>query len=232
MRNTAIALAFIGALAILATAAFGHDDHEGHEHTHIGRNQDQVPSGDDNKLWIFSMPDEDEFPNWGTLELELWEGVGSLAGKYVCDHVYCWHSAHPEHGNWQLGGADSGTTPDWLIAIERVSFDPGFAMVDFDTFAPILTSDGATYTMPKFFFDEHNELGGDGAWGFEKHLYFVADAAGPGETFSATFKALDLGSTGFADSDEFTINFVTVPEPVSLAWLGLGGLALMRRHGR
>lgn len=226
MTRSFVTLLVVSVLSISATTVFGH------AHTHIGRNQDQTwGNADDDKLWFFSLPGTPGFPNWGEpLEL-IYQESGPLAGKYACEYLYCWHSAHPPHGNWQLGGSDAGTTPDWLIAVERVAFDDGFEMRDYDTYFPVLENDGDRHELPKLFLgDKYNESGTLGAWGFHHHQWFVAQAGGPGETFSATFRAIDLGTTGFTASDEYTISFVTVPEPASLGLLSLGGLALVRRR--
>jgi hypothetical protein len=207
-----------------------------HSHTHIGRNQDQQwNTADDNKLWFFSMPGTPGWPEWGDpLEL-VYQESGVLAGKYVVESLDCWHSGHPPHGNWQLGGSDPDTQPDWQVGIERVGFTDGFGMYTEDTFTPVLTSDGDTYTFDHLWMDEkHNENGELGAWGFHEHLLFVADAEGPGQTFSASFVAFDEGTTGFTDSDVYTMDFVTIPEPTTFSLLAVfsAGILFKRRPKR
>jgi len=96
----------------------------------------------------------------------------------------------------------------------------------------VLTADGNTYDLcaeKEFDANLYNENGELGAWSFHAHMYFVAEADGIGRIFSATFKAKDLGLTGYSDSDEYTINFVTVPEPISFSMLAMGGVAMVRR---
>ncbi len=214
-------------LAASASMAFAH------AHTHIGINQDQTwDGGDDNKLWFFSMPGTPGWPNWSEpLEL-VYQDAGPLAGKYVCEELACWHSGHPDHGNWQLGGTDPGVTPDWRIALQRVSFDAGFSMVEeSNPFQAVLTTDGETYEFPQLYMtDKYNENGTLGVWGFHYHLLFVAEADGIGETFTATFKALDFGTTGFSPSDNYTMTFVTTPEPATMSLLGIGARALLRKR--
>lgn len=50
-------------------------------------------------------------------------------------------------------------------------------------------------------------------------------AAGP---WSATFRLLDLGSTGYAVSPDYTVTFV--PEPGLLTLMSIGALSLLRRR--
>jgi len=214
--------------------------HEGHEHTHIGLNEDGIfGTADDQTLWLFSDPDEETFPGWPVLTLERQEGF-PWGGAYVCEFLYCWHSAHPESGAWQLGGTDEGTVPEWRIALERVDFDEGFGMCTYDTLDPVLTSDGDQYVFDlshgmTWFDEEYGETGTLGAWGFEDHLYFYVEGSYPvGTTFTATFRAVDVRTSGeaFAASEPFTLTFVTVPEPATLGFLAVGGLAAAWRRRR
>lgn len=213
-----------------------------HAHTHVGRNKDQVwDGGDDDKLWFFAMPGTPGWPDWGDpLELKRQDAF-PWNGEYVCEDLYCWHSAHPPHGNWQLGGTDEQVTPEWRIALERVNFDPGFHMCTYDTLDPVLAADGDRYVFDpahgmQWSDDHYNENGTEGAWRFGHHLYFYADAATPlGETLTATFRAVDVRTVGtpFATSADYTISFVTTPEPGTLALLMAGGLgAVLRRKRR
>lgn len=45
-----------------------------------------------------------------------------------------------------------------------------------------------------------------------------------------TFMFVDVGTTGYADSDPFTLGFVPVPEPMSLGLFGLGMALIVRRR--
>ncbi len=228
MRKLRISVALLAIVGV-SEMAFAH------AHTHVGRNQDGTwDTADDNKLWFFAMPGTPGWPEWGEpLKLVKQDG-GLLDGWYVCEDLECWHSGHPPHGNWQLGGADPNTTPDWQIALERVAFDTGFYTLDEGTLAPILTSDGDTLTFPHLWMDDkHNENGTLGAWGFHVHMLFaVGPTAVEGETFDATFRAHDVGTAGYETSDDYTMTFVTVPEPVTAMLLAVGGLAVSMRRRR
>lgn len=205
----------------------------GHSHTHIGCNQDQIwGNADDNKLWFFSMPGTPDWPNWGrNLELVPQGTFHPTTGKelYKCDELYCWHSAHPQHGNWQLGGTDPSIEPEWAISLQRVSFDTDFFILD-DYEQLVLASDGDEYAFDHLWMDDkYNETGTLGARGIHAHLWFYVWADGPGEIFNTTFKAIDYGTTGFATSDVYTMTFETVPEPATMFLLVFGAAVLRRR---
>lgn len=205
----------------------------GHSHTHIGRNQDQIwGTADDNKLWFFSMSGTPGWPNWGEpLEL-IYQQSGLLAGWYVCEELDCWHSAHPEHGNWQLGGYNSSITPDWQAGIERVSYTAGLITLDEDTLTAVMTNNGDKYIFDHLWMpNKYNENQTLGAWGFHAHMLFAVNGSGVGigETFSATYIAIDEGSAGYISSEPYTLNFVTVPEPATFAFI-LSAAGFLRRR--
>ena len=206
-----------------------------HNHTHIGVNQDGISgTDDDNKLWFFSMPGTQGWPDWGNLIEMVPTGNYRADGKqeYVCDILYCWHTAHPEDGSWQLpGSTDQNILPQWKIALERVSFDDDFFMLDGRN--PVLTSDGSSYSFDndvEWADDLYNNNGQLGSWAFEHHLYFHTWADSTGEVFNATFKATDTGNTNLAASDDYTISFITVPEPTTILLLSIGMVGLSRRY--
>ena len=222
----------------------------GHAHVHIGRNFDQQDgTADDNTLFLFGMPPSEQpenywpnFPVWGDtgnpydmvaepLKL-VYQDSGLFAGKYVCEWLECFHSAHPDHGNWQLGGTDPGSPPDWSIGIQRVSASAGMEFWDEDTFSQILQSDGDQTFFPQLWMDDkYNENGSLGAWGLHHHVLYVVDGTGVdiGETFFATLRAVDNGTTGFASSEAYTLRFETIPEPASFLLMALGSIGLIRR---
>ncbi|MFA5239523.1 MAG: PEP-CTERM sorting domain-containing protein [Phycisphaerae bacterium] len=200
-----------------------------HSHTHVGRNPDGTwGNGDDNQLWIFATPDQ---PQWDTIKMVP---TGEyLAGKqiYIAE-LDCWHSAHPETGLFQLDFNNEFTQPDWRIGLKRIGFsDPlNFWTEDEATTLEILTYDGATLAFEEPDWDAAlpDGAGGFGAWHFHNHTEFLALANGHGETFSATFTVFDTGSTAFSESAQYTLNFVTVPEPASFVLLAMGLFAFAK----
>ncbi len=202
-------------------------DHGGHVHTHIGINADGLwGTTDDSVLWIFATPAQ---PLWETIHMEP-------TGEWIGDkQIYeaeldCWHSAHPASGLFQLGGADPAVMPDWRIGLQRVSYSvpDSFWMENENTGLEILLNDGDLFSFgtPVWDDDLFNEQGTLGAWHFHIHTGFLALADGPGESFSATFRVVDTGSTGFGESSDYTIHFQTIPEPTTLSLLLIGAATL------
>jgi len=50
--------------------------------------------------------------------------------------------------------------------------------------------------------------------------------------WQGTFKFHDFGTTGYADSEPFTLTFAIVPEPVSAGFLATGFMLMLRRRRR
>lgn len=86
-------------------------------------------------------------------------------------------------------------------------------------------------------FDDLGETWDIGGAPFDTHPFWHIDAtdplfvAPPGQTeWTAVFRLLDTGSTGYAPSGPVTVTFT--PEPGTLGLLALGAMALMRRRAR
>jgi hypothetical protein len=242
-----LAVIVFSASFLWADLPAGYEDPEhGEAHTHIGINWDgQLNTTDDNKLWIGSSQMIDgesnsDWPNWSVLELvpqfdEFGSPVLNDLGKqlYIAEEPDGWFSAHPEDGSWQLGGTDENVEPLWDISIKRVSATDGFFMLRLNDGQVVLDSDGSTEDMHKEWEQWlENGTGGYGAWGCHHHISFCAWADEAGQTITATFAAIDTGTTGFAESDPFTITFVTIPEPITAALLACGAFLVRCRSKR
>lgn len=218
--------AMISIMALCASIALAH------EHTHIGINQDTIAgTADDNQLWIFA---EGDHPQWDTIELlptgDFIDGLQVYKAE-----LDCWHSAHPDHGGWQLGGADPAVTPGWQLGLRLVSSsDATHFWLEYESdFFLKNIGDQALFEGPGallWMTDNYNENGTLGAWGLHVHMDFSVLAAGPGQTFTASFVAYDAGTTGYLDSSPYTMTFVTVPEPATLLLLAAGAMLGCKRR--
>jgi len=71
---------------------------------------------------------------------------------------------------------------------------------------------------------------------YELHTHMIwhldSDVLGTGweDTLYGTFKLVDVGTTGYAESETFGMAFTNVPEPTSVIALALGGLLGLRRR--
>lgn len=207
----------ICAVAVLTVILFSSSAYC-HEHIMVGVNADGIiGSADDSKLCIYGVPSVIEM-------LPTGEYIGDK--QIYVGEMDCWHSG--EESGHRLDYNDESTTPAWLISLMRISYSDSanFWMEDEATTLEMLTSDGATYAFDApLWEDEEN-------WYFHNHTEFLALADGAGQNFSATFKVFDTGLTGFGDSAQYTLNFVTVPEPASMLLFGLAIPAALRFRKR
>ena len=103
------------------------------------------------------------------------------------------------------------------IQLEVVSIDNGLRILGPSGF-PVLESPGDSLSLGGHAFDTHPLL----------HISSIILPAYDGAPLIGTFKFVDTGTTGYDMSDAFSLTFV--PEPISLALLGLGGMLLHRRN--
>jgi hypothetical protein len=185
-----------------------------HDHIFVGINADETPgTSDDNVLFIYGVPSLIELIPTG-------EYYGDK--QLYAAELDCWHSAEEDAHLLDLN--DKTTQPGWLISLQRVNYsDPiNFWMEDESTTLEILTSNGSTYAFDAPSWDDEE------GWYFHNHTEFLALASGAGETFTATFKLLDNGTTDFADSANYMLTFTTVPEPTTITLFGAGLISILR----
>ncbi len=153
-------------------------------------------------------------------------GYGDPAGY---EHINGWHSAHGPQGKWNLASTDQSTTPAWDIHLKRegtsVASDDFFLLSENDTVVP-LVDNGDTYQLGKEWLSDKD------AWGIHEHMHFCFWLTPlVGQEVTATFSAYDAGGL-YTASDNFEFAFVTVPEPASLLFLGLGVIPLLKNRGK
>jgi hypothetical protein len=174
--------------------------------------------------------------------LQLLPGSGAFAGKWISG------LAGQGFGDLNIKSVDSlaavagtnsaantlfrsgGTTPvnRWTgsmagtnLTLELVNITPGFEVANTDG-TTILDSAGDQIAL------------GSGGINLDFTPVFVATSSTFAD-YSATFKLIDTssanGGNAFGESGQFVFNSV-VPEPTSLALIGIAGVALLRRRGR
>jgi hypothetical protein len=139
---------------------------------------------------------------------------GWAADEPGFDHL---HDAEPAEDFYPLGsGADVhlvGVDLDLALYVRAASIGSPVAISPTPTLGSLQLGD--------------EELHTHAIW----HIDSLASGFDPYQTeWQGTFKLTDLGTTGYADSDPFTLTFTAVPEPASFALLALGSLFVLRRR--
>lgn len=165
--------------------------------------------------------------------------VGRTAGLHLAmegpvDHVIVlepstgllpgWVGAEPGFEALEMDELDEGfftLGAEASIWLEVVSLDAGLKVWQGDA--------GAVAAAP----GEKVLLGGND---LHSHVFWHIDSTVSGigpdweGTLAGTFRLVDTGGTNYAASEPFTLQVSNVPEPVTLALLGLSGVALLRRR--
>lgn len=106
------------------------------------------------------------------------------------------------------------------VALQVVSFDPAFRGIT-PGFASVFQNPGDTWLIGGPEFDEHP------FWHINSSdPSFDADQT----VWQATFRFIDMGTTGYAPSDQLALQFTNVPEPGTWLLLAIGCMAIARRN--
>jgi len=194
----------LGSIVVLATATNARAGGEGHSDWEVAQDGSALHT-----LLILGDPKI----LGGEERIELLPGEGNFDGLFV----------NQEPG-WESIEADEPPDAFMLLpgsnpSLKRISFDAGFGMYDPFSGLPILESNGSTFAFG---------AAPDGHF----HLDLIYAGNGPiGTLYSATFQLVDPSGLQ-SDSAPFTLGFVVIPEPTTLALVFLGVTAKMRRTRR
>lgn len=119
----------------------------------------------------------------------------------------------PDEGFFVLGqGA--------IVGLDLLSIDPALKVWS-PGFVSALTAPGQSFVLGGATFDTHGTF----------HIDSTDPAFDPGQdVFSATFRVVDTGTTGYAASEPFALAFTPVPEPMTVLLFGVGALGIGGRR--